>query len=312
MRRLSRTIPLLLLGTALSLSLAGTSMSQMQTNLSEFAAGTPPTFADPSAALERFQTVLKDDDIDGLANLLGLDAAKLRSSKEAMFSYALIREGAGRQLHLQALGDRQIVLVGDVLWPLPFPLAKDKDGKWAFDTDVGLQEIVNRRVGENELVTIQTMHDYVDAQYEYARIDEDEDGVYEFAQRLISTPGKHDGLYWEPGTLQEESPAGPMLEEAAFNRAKRGEGYYGYRYRILTAQGSNVVGGKQSYIVNGNMTGGFALIAWPVEYRVTGVKTFIVNGASIVYERDLGERTAERVLEIKEFNPTDNWEIVRD
>lgn len=302
----------LLLGTALTLAFASTSPAQMQTSLSEFAAGTPPSFDDPPAALERFKSVLRNDDIDGLANLLALDAAKLRSSDEAMISYALIREGAARQLRLQALGDRQIVLVGDVLWPLPFPLAQDKDGKWSFDTKVGLQEIVNRRVGENELVTIQTMRDYVAAQYEYARIDEDEDGVYEYAQRLISTPGKHDGLYWPPAELEEESPAGPMIEEAAFSKAKRGEGYYGYRYRILTGQGSNVVGGKHSYIVNGSMTGGFALIAWPVKYRVTGVKTFIVNNVGIVYERDLGSRTEDHVLEINTFNPSENWEIVRD
>ncbi|MBB3398522.1 hypothetical protein FHT71_005226 [Rhizobium sp. BK060] len=287
-------------------------MSQTQTDLQEFQAGTPPSFDDPSAALERLKTVLSANDVDGLASLLGLNAVKLRSSSEAMISYGLIREGAGRQLQLQDLDDRKVILVGDVLWPLPFPLSKSKDGKWAFDTEVGLQEIVNRRVGQNELATIQTMHDYVNAQYQYAQIDEDEDGVYEFAQRLISSPGKRDGLYWEPGLFDEESPAGHLIETAAFGRAKRGEGYYGYRYRILTAQGSNVIGGKQSYSVNGNMTGGFALIAWPVTYRVTGVQTFIINGANIVYQRDLGPETQQRVTTIKEFNPDDNWTIVRD
>ncbi|MBB4171335.1 hypothetical protein FHX09_005226 [Rhizobium sp. BK538] len=306
-----KLIPLLL-GTALSLAWAAPSMSQTQTDLQEFQAGTPPSFDDPSAALERLKTVLSANDVDGLASLLGLNAVKLRSSSEAMISYGLIREGAGRQLQLQDLDDRKVILVGDVLWPLPFPLSKSKDGKWAFDTEVGLQEIVNRRVGQNELATIQTMHDYVNAQYQYAQIDEDEDGVYEFAQRLISSPGKRDGLYWEPGLFDEESPAGHLIETAAFGRAKRGEGYYGYRYRILTAQGSNVIGGKQSYSVNGNMTGGFALIAWPVTYRVTGVQTFIINGANIVYQRDLGPETQQRVTTIKEFNPDDNWTIVRD
>jgi len=302
----------LLLGTALSLAWAAPSMSQIQTNLQEFVAGTPPSFDDPSAALERFKTVLSANDIDGLASLLGLDAAKLRSSKEAMLSYETIREGASRQLQLQDLHDRKVVLIGDVLWPLPFPLSKTKDGKWAFDTEVGLQEIVNRRVGQNELATIQTTHDYVNAQYEYAQIDEDEDGLYEFAQKLISAQGQRDGLYWEPGAFDEESPAGPLIETAAFSKAKRGEGYYGYRYRILTAQGPNVIGGKQSYIVNGNMTGGFALIAWPVKYHVTGAQTFIVNGANIVYQRDLGPETEQRAAAIKEFNPDDNWTVVRD
>jgi hypothetical protein len=311
MRLQLKLIPLLL-GTALSLAWAAPSMSQGQTNLHEFEAGTPPAFDDPSAALEQLKTVLGTNDVDGLAKLLGLDAAKLQASNEAMISYATIREGAARQLKLQDVGDRKVVLIGDILWPLPFPLSKNKDGKWAFDTEVGLQEIVNRRVGQNELSTIQTMHDYVSAQYAYAQIDEDEDGLFEFAQKLISTPGQRDGLYWEPGTFDEESPAGPLIETAAFSKGKRGEGYYGYRYRILTAQGPNVIGGKQSYIVNGNMTGGFALIAWPVAYRVTGVQTFIVNGADIVYQRDLGPETEQRAAAIKEFNPDDNWTVVRD
>jgi len=311
MRLQLKLIPLLL-GTALSLAWAAPSMSQGQTNLQEFEAGTPPAFDDPAAALEQLKTVLGANNVDGLAKLLGLDAAKLQASNEAMISYATIREGAARQLKLQDLGDRKVVLIGDILWPLPFPLSKNKDGKWAFDTEVGLQEIVNRRVGQNELSTIQTMHDYVNAQYAYAQIDEDEDGLFEFAQKLISTPGQRDGLYWEPGAFDEESPAGPLVETAAFSKAKRGEGYYGYRYRILTAQGPNVIGGKQSYIVNGNMTGGFALIAWPVTYRVTGVQTFIVNGANIVYQRDLGPETEQRAAAIKEFNPDDNWTVVRD
>ncbi|KQV64409.1 DUF2950 domain-containing protein [Rhizobium sp. Root1220] len=302
----------LLLGTSLAVVSAVPSTAQMQTSISEFAAGNPPSFDDPSAALERLKAVLSANDIDGLASLLGLDAAKLRSSNDAMASYDLIREGAARQLRLQDVGDRKVVAVGDILWPLPFPLSQGKDGKWAFDTEVGLQEIVNRRIGQNELATIQAMHDYVTAQYEYARIDQDEDGVYEYAQRLISTPGKRDGLYWQPDVSDEASPAGSLIEAAAFNKAKRGEGYYGYRYRILTAQGSNVIGGQQNYVVNGNLTGGFALIAWPVKYRETGVQTFIVNNAGIVYEMDLGARTEERAAAIKEFNPDANWKIAED
>ncbi|AJD42501.1 DUF2950 family protein [Rhizobium sp. SEMIA 4085] len=311
MRLRLKLIPLLL-GTALSLVFAAPSTSQMQTDLSEFAAGTAPSFNDPSAALERFKTVLSANDLDGLANLLGLDAAKLRSSNEAMISYGLIREGAARQLRLQDLGDRKIVSVGDVLWPLPFPLSQDKDGKWAFDTAVGLQEIVNRRIGANELATIQTMQDYVAAQREYASEDRDGDGIYEYAQKLISSPGKVDGLYWDPSVYGEDSPASALVQTAAFDKAKRGEGYFGYRYRILTGQGENVLGGKQSYVVNGHMTAGFALLAWPVKYRVTGVQTFIINGVSVIYERDLGPQTEERAAGIKDFNPDSNWTTVRD
>lgn len=311
MRRRLRLIPLTL-GAALSLLAAGPVAAQMQTDLTEFAAGTPPSFDKPSDALERLKSVLSSDDAAGFANLLGLSAEKLGASGEAATTYGLIRAGAQRQLQMQDLSGRKIILIGDRLWPLPFPLAQAKDGKWTFDTEVGLEEIVNRRVGANELATIQTMHDYLVAQYEYARQDQDEDGVYEFARRLISTPGKRDGLYWPPGTFDVDSPAGALIETAAFGRAEQGGGYYGYRYRILTGQGDNVLGGKQSYIVNKNMTGGFALIAWPVNYGVTGVQTFIVNNAGIVYERDLGERTEEKASAIREFNPDASWEIVSD
>ncbi len=297
---------------ALVLTGAVPTFAQKQTDLSEYRGATPPSFADPSAALGELKNVLAAKDVEGLAKLLGLNAEKLRQNSDAMLSLALIREGASRQLRLQDVQQFKVVAVGDILWPLPFPLSKQEDGKWAFDTEVGLEEIVNRRIGENELVAIQTMRDYVEAQYDYALIDEDNDLIFEFAQRLISTPGKRDGLYWEPRDDEEESPAGPMLEKAAFNKAKRGEGYYGYRFRILTGQGPNVLGGEYSYIVNGNMTNGFALIAWPVTYAVTGVQTFIINQWGIVYEADLGEKTEERASAIQTFNPNGSWEITMD
>lgn len=297
---------------AAAMAIAAPSAAEKQTNLHEFIGEMPPSFTEPSAAMDEFGKVLKAQDVDGLAKLLGLSASKLRESSEAMMSLDLIREGAARQLRLQYVRGFKVVAVGDILWPLPFPLAKQSNGQWSFDTEIGLEEIVNRRIGENELVTIDTMRDYVDAQYEYVRIDEDEDRILEFAQRLISTPGKHDGLYWPAGGDDEESPAGPMLETAAFSKAKQGEGYYGYRYRILTAQGPNVLGGEYSYIVNGNMTNGFALIAWPVTYGVTGVQTFIVNYSGVVYEKDLGDETEKRASQIRTFNPGDDWDITMD
>lgn len=298
--------------TAAALALSGPMAAQMQTNLSEFKAGKPPSFTEPSAALDQFRDVLKANDVDGLAQLLGLDAAKLRASNEAMLSLALIRDGASRQLRLQDVQEFKVVAVGEVLWPLPFPLSRQEDGRWAFDTEIGLEEIVNRRIGENELAAIRTVQEYVEAQFEYALVDEDNDRVHEFAQRLISTPGRHDGLYWEPREDEEESPAGPMIETAAFSKAKRGDGYYGYRYRILTGQGPNVLGGEHSYVINGNMTNGFALVAWPVRYRVTGVQTFVVDHSGIVYERDLGDSTEKRASAIRLFNPDDRWDITQD
>ncbi|MDS7594311.1 DUF2950 family protein [Agrobacterium tumefaciens] len=301
--------------SCLALVLAAVStpvMSQVQTNLIEFKGETPRSFPDPSAAVKEFADVLKARNVEGLAALLGLNVAKLRDSTEAMVSFDVIREGAAKQLRLQDVNEFKVVTVGDTLWPLPFPLARQPDGKWSFDTEVGLQEIVNRRIGENELITIETMRNYVDAQREYAWIDADGDLVFEFAQRLISTPGRRDGLYWQATGDEEESPAGPMLELAAFSKAKQGQGYYGYRFRILTAQGPNVQGGEHSYVVDGNMIKGHALIAWPVTYGVTGVQTFLINNSGIVYESDLGQQTEKKAAQIQWFNPDQNWNVTED
>ena len=312
MRLQSAVLPFIL-ATVLSAAFATPSVSQIQTDLAEFAATIPPpSFDTPAQAVDQLKSVLASNDMDALANLLGLKADKLRSSNEAIIAYGLIREGAARQVMLQDFGDRKVVTIGDRLWPLPFPLLQGKNGKWSFDTRDGLQEIVYRRIGENELATIQTMSDYAIAQHEYAAEDPDGDGIYEYAQKLISSPGKRDGLYWETGPSGEGSPASRLIETAAFSKAKRGDGYFGYRYRILTGQGENVLGGKRSYTVNGHMTGGFALIAWPVKYRVTGVQTFMVNDVSAVYQRDLGPQTEERAAAIKDFNPDSNWTVVRD
>ncbi len=312
MRRQSTIIPLML-AAALCAMPAAPALSQAQTNLAEYKAATSsPKFDSPELALDKLKSVLGSSNIDDLAALLGLKADKLRSSNEAMIAYGLIREGAERQAVLRDFEGMRIVAIGDRLWPLPFPLTEGKDGKWSFDTERGLEEIVNRRIGENELATIDTIHEYVAAQYQYASEDRDGDGIYEFAKKLISSPGKLDGLYWDPNLYPEESPASALVETAAFGAAKRGEGYFGYRYRILTSQGDNVLGGKQSYVINGYMTGGFALIAWPVKYRVTGVQTFMVNGASVIYQRDLGPQTEERAAAIKDFSPDASWTVVSE
>ncbi|MBB4390792.1 hypothetical protein GGE61_007170 [Rhizobium leguminosarum] len=310
MRRQSVAIPFML-ATVLCAMPAAPALSQVQTDLAEYKAATPsPKFDNPSLALDKLKSALSSDSIDDLAALLGLKPDKLRSSNEAMIAYGLIREGAERQVVLRDSAGMKIVAIGDRLWPLPFPLTEGKDGKWSFDTQRGFEEIINRRIGENELATLDTMHEYVAAQYQYASEDRDGDGIYEFAKKLISSPGKLDGLYWDPNVYPEESPASALVETAAFGAAKRGEGYFGYRYRILTAQGDQVLEGKKSYIVNGYMTGGFALIAWPVKYRVTGVQTFVVNGRSAIYQRDLGPQTEARAAAIKDFNPDADWTIV--
>ncbi len=212
---------------------------------------------------------------------------------------------------LEQDGNRAILVLGDQLWPLPFPLSKAADGKWAFDTTAGFEEIINRRVGENELEALATAKAYVDAQADYAAEDRDGDGVLEYAQKLVSSEGATDGLYWPLEQGDGDSPAGSFVDQAAYDKAKLGEGYFGYHFRILRGQGNNIAGGRYDYVINGNMIAGFALIAWPVEYAETGVSTFVVNQAGVVYEKDLGPETEKIVSETYRFNPDKTWEIAK-
>lgn len=269
----------------------------------------PASFDTPEAALDAFKTALAGAGSDAVAGVLGLDAAKLKADENTGDALAAIREGAAERLALNGEGDRRTVVIGEKLWPLPFPLVKAEDGKWAFDTQAGLEEIVNRRIGENELQTIDTMLAYVDAQEDYASEDRDGDGVQEFAQKLVSSEGMTDGLYWPPDEVNGESPAGD-LDQSELDDAARGEGYFGYKYKILTGQGDHIAGGAYDYVINGNMIAGFALIAWPARYGETGVQTFAVNQHGVIYEIDLGPATGDIVKYIDRFNPDDSWKVV--
>ncbi len=274
----------------------------------------PPTFDTAEQAIEAFKTTMATGDFDKLADLLGLDAARTKTSDGVMDTYADIQAGLKKKLVVEDVDGSKVLEIGDDLWPLPFPISKDKDGKWAFDTFAGLDEIADRLIGQNELETIDTMRAYVDAQNDYALEDHDGDGVLEFAQKIISSEGKQDGLYWptEQGD-GEESPAGAALADGAvLAKAKAGQGYFGYHYRVLTSQGDNIAGGKYDYIINGNMIAGFAAVAWPVEYGVTGVNTFLISRDGVAYQADLGEDTTKIAEGIRTFNPDDKWEVVKD
>jgi hypothetical protein len=282
--------------------------------ISSFASPTdPPTFDTPEQAVDAFKATLAAGDFDKLATLLGLDAARTKAGEGVMDTYAKIRDGAKTKVVVEDVNGRKVLEIGNKLWPLPFPIIKGDDGKWSFDTYAGFEEIINRRVGENELQTIATMRAYVDAQKEYASADHDGDGVLEYAQKLISSDGKMDGLYWSPELGEGDSPAGNALEDnPALDKAKAGQGYYGYRYRIIDKQGPNIAGGRFDYVINGNMIAGFALIASPIRYGATGVYTFAVNANGTVYQADLGEKTEAMAAGIKTFNPDDNWEVTAD
>ena len=202
--------------------------------------------------------------------------------------------------------DKATIEVGTTGFVMPIPLVKDGGG-WRFDIDAGRAEIQARYIGHNEIRVVQTLLAVVDAQRDYSAMDPMKTGVATYARRLLSTPGKKDGLYWEAQPGEPESPLGPLVANAQ-QGVKEGEGYYGYHYRLLYGQGADAPGGAYSYLANGRMIGGFGVIAWPVTYGETGVMTFIVNQDGVVYEQDLGPDTAQKAANILVFNPDKDWQ----
>lgn len=272
----------------------------------------PETFATPEAAVEAFRARLTAGDLDGMAKLLGLDAAEAGRTEDFKDRFDRLSVAAGERLAVEDRGsDEKVLILGRLVWPFPFPLVKDGD-TWRFDTGAGLEEVVARRVGENELRAIETVRAYVLAQQTYAARDRDGDGVREYAQRLISSEGTRDGLYWPEDEWGEESPAGPAVVEVKLRDRKPGDGYFGYHFRILRGQGNQVAGDRYDYVINGNMIAGHALIAWPVEYGLTGVKTLMVSHHGAIYEKDLGPGTDKEVARIVRFNPDRSWSLVDD
>ena len=212
-------------------------------------------------------------------------------------------------------GDNKAAMViGKEDFPVPIPLVR-KDGMWRFDTTAGRQEILARRIGKNELDAIQTSLAYVDAQNDYAEKDRTGAGVSTYAQRIISQPGKKDGLYWPTSQGEEASPLGELVAQATVQGYRVGGGrapFHGYYFKILTKQGAAAPGGELEYVVRGKMIGGFALVAYPAEYRNSGVMTFIVNHAGTVFQKDLGLNTARIAERMSSFNPDKTWQKVDD
>jgi hypothetical protein len=304
----------LLLGAALAagpLALASPAYA-ITDELASYVGPEPTLFDTPEAAIAAFKSAIAKGDIKDISTLLGLDATKVEKAEDITDSLQQIQEATAEGVSVEEEEDQRVLDLGKQLWPFPFPIVKGEDGKWAFDTVAGLEEIVIRRIGENELHAIETMRLYVQAQEDYSTDDHDGDGVLEFAQRLISGEGLTDGLYWPADQGDGESPVGPSLDMAALDKAKAGDGYFGYKFRILKRQGDNIAGGAHDYVVNGNMINGFALIAWPAKYGETGVSTFVVNQAGVVYERDFGADTDTIVPKILSFNPGDKWDLVED
>jgi hypothetical protein len=277
----------------------------------------PRAFEKPEALVEALVEAAKNNDDDALKALAGpQDADLVQSGGDPAVAKdrAEFAENAGEFWKLEKNEDGSMTLVvGDDRWPLPIPFRKT-DAGWVLDVEAGRVEMLARRIGHNELHAIKLCRIYGDAQIEYASKDRDGDGVKEYAQNIRSTPGTMDGLYWETVEGGDVSPLGPLVESAeAFLRTRQPtDPVGGYYWRILKGQGRCAPGGCHSYVINGNMIAGFALIGFPAEYHETGVMTFIVSNHGQVYEKDLGPQTADLVQRMQWFNPDASWQVVED
>jgi len=206
--------------------------------------------------------------------------------------------------------NRKTLIIGSENWPVPFPLVREKR-RWRFDTEAGIEEVVNRRVGRNELDAISNCHAYIDAQISYAAADRDGDEVLEYAQVITSTQGNKDGLYWETTRGEENSPFGPFIADAkGYFSSDPGDPFKGYYYKVISRQGADAPGGRYDYIINGNMIAGFGLIAFPADHGNSGVMTFMCNHQGKIYEKDFGPDSDLIAASIDEFNPEASWKLV--
>ena len=274
------------------------------------------TYPTPSDAFKALIVAARAEDTKALINVLGSEGESLVVSgdpvadKEALHRFVSAYDEANR-IELQG-ADRATLVVGKEEWPFPIPAVKRKDS-WYLDSAAGKEEILDRRIGRDELSVIEVCRAYVDAQREYASMDRNKDGYIEYAQKFLSSPGKHDGLYWPTSEGEEPSPLGPLVAEAQAagyivgNAHEKPIPYYGYYYRILKGQGVHAPGGAYDYVVNDHMIGGFALVAYPAQYGVSGITTFVVNHDGIVYQNDLGPKTTSIAEKMKLFDPGAGW-----
>jgi hypothetical protein len=279
-------------------------------------------FDSPQAAVDALKAAVEVRDTNELHAIFGPTA-------HGMVSADVVEAAEERELFVRRFkekvnpvqeSDSKVVLqVGADGWAFPIPLVKE-GGQWFFDTEAGKEEVLNRRIGENELGAIGVCRAYVLAQREYASEDRTGDEVLEYAQHLRSTPGKHDGLYWSAKTGDQLSPLGPLVARArieGYHKAtsilkEEQSPYHGYYFKILTRQGKHAPAGKYDYIINGHMIAGFGLVAWPAEWGNTGVMTFVVNQRGKVYQKNLGEKTATIAAGMEAYDPDDSWTVTKD
>jgi hypothetical protein len=273
------------------------------------------SFALPEEAVNALVAAVKADDKQELLAILGSGGMELISSGDE------VADKAGREKFLKAYNEmnklekasaNKIILhLGKDDWSLPIPVV-EKSKKWLFDTKAAKEEILNRRIGRNELNVMEVLHAYIDAQCEYASKDRNGDGVAQFAPKIISTEGKRDGLYWDAQEGEEMSPLGPFFAQASNEGYTNLSPFHGYYYKILRGQGKYATGSAYDYVVKGKMILGYALVAYPAQYGNSGIMTFITNQEGVIYEKNLGKNTVNIANAIKKFNPDKTWRKVKD
>ncbi len=279
----------------------------------------PKMFASPSAAADALYAAAKSGDSNSVLSIFPAEAkdylvtGDAEEDKAALNAFASDYDKMHRWGKLDSGG--QVLTVGIENYPFPFPLLKNSSGQWYFDATSAKKEFLARQIGDNELTVADIMSAMADAQSEYFTKPQLGSKVKQYARKFVSSDGAHDGLYWKPATGEPDSPLGPLAARASAEGYKSGPTdsptpFHGYFFRILTEQGPDAPGGAKNYIVKDNMTGGFAFIAYPAEYRVTGVMTFIVNQDGNIYQKDLGPETTEDAKSATTFDPDSTWTLV--
>ena len=313
--RIGFTILVLAIGTTIGLGAFGSVFAQE--------AG-QKTFSTPAAAADALAVAAKKNDAQEMLAILGASSQDLSSSGDKVADKESRDRFASKyhEMHrFAAIGEgRMILYIGAENWPTPIPLQKN-GSQWYFDTASAKQEILYRRIGANELNVIKVCQAIVDGELDYYGALHDGDSAHQYAQKFGSTPGKHDGLYWKVNAGEPESPIGPLVAQAAtegykHHAAQTGQDkplpFHGYIYQLLTRQGADAPGGAKSYVVDGKMTGGFALVAYPVSYKDSGVMTFVVSQDGQIYQKDLGAQTRQIATGMVEYNPDATWQPVED
>jgi len=310
--RLDRHIPLAIICGVLSTQL----VSGRQTAAPAASTVKVKTFATAAQAMDALIAAAEQFDVDAIEQLFGPEGKAILATAEPPHDRDIARTFADLAHEKKSVStdprnpNHAVILVGNGDWPFAVPLVR-KNGKWSFDTPAGIQELTYRRVGGNELDAIEICRGFVEAQEDYALQKHDGSKVNQYAQRIISSPGKQDGLAWQTAGGKWEGPIGENVATAIEKGYSAGQPYHGYFFKVLKGQGPAAPLGAMDYVVEGAMIGGFALVASPAEYAVTGVKTFMVSNDGVVYERDFGDKTLEEFKKMERFNPDQTWTPVK-